>query len=304
VRPLHAAAAVLAALVLAIAASGCGTGAASADDGRLRVVAAESVWGSVAAQLGGQLVAASSVISSPAADPHDYEPTASDARAMAAAQLAIVNGVGYDAWASKLLAADGAGGEHVLDVGKLVGVASGGNPHRWYSPGDVLRVADEITARYARLDPAHAARYAALHSAFARDRLAGYRASIAAIRARYRGVAVGASESIASPLVQALGLRMATPSSFLGAVSEGADPTASDEAAAASQIDTRAIAVWLLNTQNETPDIQRLTAAARARGIPVVALTETPTPAGASFEAWQGRQLAAIARALAEATGR
>ncbi|HEY7630650.1 MAG TPA: zinc ABC transporter substrate-binding protein [Thermoleophilaceae bacterium] len=47
-----------------------------------------------------------SLIHNPATDPHDYEPTPSDARAMAEAQLAIVNGVGYDPWATKLLDAN------------------------------------------------------------------------------------------------------------------------------------------------------------------------------------------------------
>ena len=47
-----------------------------------------------------------SIIVNPDTDPHSYEPTAEDARTMAGAQLAIVNGVGYDDWASKLLAAN------------------------------------------------------------------------------------------------------------------------------------------------------------------------------------------------------
>ena len=40
---------------------------------------------------------------------------------MAIAKLAIVNGVGYDPWAPKLLDANPVGGRVVLDVGKLVG---------------------------------------------------------------------------------------------------------------------------------------------------------------------------------------
>ena len=41
----------------------------------------------------------SSIIVNPSTDPHSYEPTAGDARTMAGAQLAIVNGIGYDNWA-------------------------------------------------------------------------------------------------------------------------------------------------------------------------------------------------------------
>src|SRR5262245_56066225 len=72
----------LAALLLAVALAGCGA-ATNASNGRLRVVAAENFWGSIAAQLGGNRVQVMSVIHNPATDPHDYEPTPSDARAMA-----------------------------------------------------------------------------------------------------------------------------------------------------------------------------------------------------------------------------
>ena len=94
-----------------------------------------------------------SVITSPATDPHDYEPTAADARTMAGAKLAIVNGIGYDPWASKLLAANPVSGRVVLDVGDLVGIKPGGNPHRWYSPTDVQRVIAAIVRDYTKLDP-------------------------------------------------------------------------------------------------------------------------------------------------------
>ena len=70
----------------------------------IRVVAAENFWGSIASQIGGMHAHVVSIIMNPAQDPHSYEPTASDARTMATAQFAIVNGIGYD-WAPKLLAA-------------------------------------------------------------------------------------------------------------------------------------------------------------------------------------------------------
>src|SRR5437868_9030331 len=111
---------------------------------QIHVVAAENFWGSIATQLGGDRVQVTSIIDNPATDPHDYEPTAVDARTMAGAQMAIVNGVGYDPWASKLIAANPVSGRVVLDVGDLVGVKTGGNPHRWYSPANVQQVTNAI----------------------------------------------------------------------------------------------------------------------------------------------------------------
>jgi zinc/manganese transport system substrate-binding protein len=61
--------------------------------------------------------------------------------------------------------------------------------------------------------------------------------------------------------------------------------------------------VFVYNSQNSTPDVQALVDAAKAAGIEVTTVTETLTPAGASFEEWQFAQLQALADALAHATG-
>jgi len=45
----------------------------------------------------------------------------------------------------------------VLTVGDVVGVKEGGNPHRWYNPGDVRAMIDQISAAYKKIDPADAA---------------------------------------------------------------------------------------------------------------------------------------------------
>jgi zinc/manganese transport system substrate-binding protein len=295
------------ALVAVLAAALCATTAPASRSGGsapLPVVAAENVWGSIAAQLGGDRVEVTSVIANPAADPHDYEPTALDARAFAGARLAIVNGIGYDPWASKLVDANPVGGRDVLDVGHLLGLKPGDNPHRWYSPADVRRVIEAISADYAELDPRDAGYFARQRRRLETTGLARYRRLVASIRRRYRGVPVGASESIFAPLARALGLNLVTPPSFLNAVSEGAEPTAADRTTIDRQISRKQIRVWVYNSQNGTPDVDRITDAARKRGIPVTTITETLSPASATFQAWQVGQLEALAAALRRATGR
>ena len=292
-----------AALVVTLLTGCVGTGGV-ASGGRIQVVAAESFWGSLASQLGGDRVRVTSIVSNPATDPHDYEPTPADGRALARAGMVIVNGAGYDGWASKLLAASPSSGRVVLSVGDLVGVRRGGNPHRWYSPPDVERAIGGITAGYGRLDAKHARYFAARERSFETAGLRAYHGLIAQIRQRYAGTAVGASESIFAPMAQALGLRLITPSGFLAAISDGTDPTAADKATTDRQISTRAIRVWVYNRQNTTPDVQRLNAAARRAGVPVTTITETPVPASATFQAWQVAQLESLRRALARATGR
>ncbi len=283
--------------------SGCGEqdeGTATGAGGSLQVVAAENFWGSIAAQVGGDRVQVRSIVVNPSTDPHSYEPTAQDARTMAGARLAIVNGVGYDEWASRLLAASPASGRVVLNVGDLLGLHSGDNPHRWYFPSNVHTVVDRIVADYDRLDPAGAAYFAQQGRTFEARGLARYDELRREIRARYAGTPVGYSESIFQGLGEDLGLKLLTPYSFAKAIAEGTEVTAQDKRTVDSQAQGRRIAVWVFNSQNVTPDVQRVNELARAAHLPIATVTETLSPASDSFEQWQVAELEGLARALAE----
>jgi len=295
--------ALLVALALVLLLAGCG-GVSNASTTGVSVVAAENFWGSIAKQIAGNKADVQSIITNPAQDPHSYEPTASDARAMAMSQFAIVNGVGYDPWAPKLLDANPDGARIVLTVGNLFGLHDGDNPHRWYDPAEVEAVANRIAADLEKLDPEHAAYYAHQLKEFDTNDLASYHALIAQIKARYAGTAVGASESIFALQAPALGLNLITPASFMKAVSEGTEVSAQDTITAQRQITSHQIKVWIYNSQNETPEIQQLNSIARANHIPIATVTETLSPQTDTFEQWQVAQLEGIERALHEATGR
>lgn len=268
---------------------------------KIAVVAAENFWGSIAAQLGGERVSVHSIIANPNADPHDYEPTPADGRAVASAQYVIANGAGYDPWVGRLLEANPAPSRLVLTVAELVGVKQGGNPHRWYSPRDVHRVIQQITTDYKRIDPAGAIYFDQQRQTFESVGLARYDQLIAEIKAKYAGTPIGASESIVTPLAEELGLKLLTPQSFLDAISAGADPTVADKSTVDQQIRTKQIKVLVFNRQNATPDVMALVAQAKAVGIPVATVTETPVPPTASFQDWQVGQLVALEQALSAA---
>jgi zinc/manganese transport system substrate-binding protein len=294
--------------LVTVAALACGSkGSASATNGSataLRVVAAENFWGSIAAQLGGSKVNVTSIITNPNTDPHDYEPTAKDGRTLAGARYVVYNGIGYDPWVPKLLSASPNGARKALEVGSLLGLKPGDNPHRWYSPDDVQKVIAQITSDYKTLDPADTAFFDQQQQSYLTTGLQKYTGLVQHIKQAYAGTPVGASESIVTPLAQALGLDLLTPESFLDAISEGTDPSARDKATADQQIKSRQIAVFVFNTQNATPDVKNLVDEAKAQSIPVVSITETLSPANATFQDWQTSQLQALSDALAKATGR
>jgi zinc/manganese transport system substrate-binding protein len=291
---------------LAVLGAGCAGGSGSSTPvssgaGRvIRVTAAENFWGSIASQLGGAHVRVVSIITNPDTDPHAYEPTAADARTIALSRMMIENGIGYDPWAAKLLSADG-GGITTLDVGTVLGVPDGGNPHRWYDPTDVRTVIARMVADYQVLDPVDRAYFAARQTAFETGALAPYDAAIASIRATSGGTPVGASESIFAMLAPALGLDLITPPTFLRAISEGSDVSVADKETIDAQIKDHRIAIYVYNSQNVTPDVQTQLDEARAAHIPVATITETLQPAGTTYQRWQTRQLVGIESALAAA---
>jgi zinc/manganese transport system substrate-binding protein len=280
-----------AASVVAVVLCSCGLAGqpVSSASGKVRVVAAESFWGSIAGQVGGDKAQVTSIVFNPATDPHDYEPTPSDARAVASADYVIVNGAGYDAWASKLLAANPVPGRRVLTISDLLGKTSGDNPHFWYSPGYVMRVVDRIAADLGTPDGA---------AHFEDVALRPYLDAIGTIKQRYAHTEVGATESIFAYVADATLLNLITPPGYMHAVAQGGDPTASDKATVDNQIATKQIKVLVFNSQNSTPEVEGVVANARARGIPVVRITETMTPAGATFQDWQTAQLRSLLSAL------
>jgi zinc/manganese transport system substrate-binding protein len=298
------------ALLLVLAAAclaGCdksAPGGGAGADGRVQVVAAENFWGSIAAQLGGERVSVRSIIINPNTDPHSYEPSAGDARTMAEAKLAIVNGIGYDNWAPRLLAASPVSGRVVLNVGDLLGLKAGDNPHQWYSPASVQRVIAQIVADYDRLAPQGAGYFAQREQTFETVSLTKYNRLRAEIRARYAGTPVGYSESIFRPLGEDLGLKLLTPYSFAKAVAEGTDVTAQDKQTVDEQAEEGKVKVWVFNSQNITPDVQRVNELAKAARIPIATVTETLSPASDTFEQWQVGELEGLLKALHEATGR
>jgi len=288
----------LAAALLSALLAACGAPPAGAGSGKtLQVIAGENFWGSIAAQLGGSRVSVTSIVTNPNTDPHEYESSATDARAFATADYVILNGAGYDDWGQKLLSANPSQSRKVLTIADLLHKKAGDNPHFWYNPDWVDKVADTITSDYRALDPAEAGYFTKQREALT-SALQPYRDSIARVRSTSNGIPVGSTESIFVYLAQALGLNLVSPPEFMQAISEATDPPAQTVAEFQRQISQRQIKVLVYNTQTSTPITENLKQLATRNGIPVVGISETVEPATASFQDWQSKQLNSLLAAL------
>ena len=287
---------------VALAMSACGGSAPVATTGSIKVVAGQNFWGSIAAQLGGSKAGVQSVVSDPNADPHEYETNTNDARAFAEAQLVILNGAGYDTWGTKLLSANPNSHRTVLVAADLLGKKAGDNPHFWYNPDYVTRVADQITADYKSIDSADAAYFDQQRAAFTAS-LEPYTQRIAEIKAKFSAVPVAATESIFVYMAAALGLNLISPPAFMDAVAEGNDPPAAAVIAFQDQITSKQARVLVYNVQTATAVTTNIKHLAALATVPLVGVSETLQPESATFQDWQLKQLIDLQNALSAGAG-
>jgi zinc/manganese transport system substrate-binding protein len=282
---------ILGALLLA----GCGGGT----NHRLRVVSGENVYGDIVRQIGGTHVEVTSILSNPNADPHLFEPGTASGLAVARAALVIRNGLGYDAFMTKLESAAPSAGRIDLQISDVVGSrGAGANPHLWYDVPQLARIGRAIARALTRADAAHATAYRSGLAGYA-ARLAPLRREVAAIRARHAGEPVAYTESVPGYLLAACGLRNLAPVSFTRAIEDGTEPSPGAVAQMLDLVRQRQVRVLLYNSQAVSPITARIRAAATAAGIPVVGVSET-LPPGMGFQAWQLRQARGLRAALGQ----
>jgi zinc/manganese transport system substrate-binding protein len=140
----------------------------SAHAAPLKVVASFSILGDLVHQIGGDDVEVTTLVG-PDGDAHTYEPTPADAKAIASADLVVVNGLGLDTWMDHLEQASGYKGMTVIATTGVVPMKSeteGVDPHAWQSVGNARLYGDAIEAALEKADPAHAEDYQEHHGRF------------------------------------------------------------------------------------------------------------------------------------------
>jgi zinc/manganese transport system substrate-binding protein len=264
----------------------------------VNVVAGSNVWGDIAKQIGGAHVNVTSILTDPNADPHQYEADAKTGAAVSKAQLVVENGLGYDDFMDKLLAASPNPNRTVLNAADIMKISGpDANPHIWYDIAKVPDVASAIADQLGKLDTADAGAFTANAKTFT-DSLTPVTAGIDNIKAKYPGAPVGYTERVPGYLVEAAGLKLATPASFAQSIEDGNDPSVADNSAMDAALTGKTIKVLLYNGQVTSPATDAVKRLAQSNGVPVVGVTETLPPTDKDFQAWQLRQINEITTAL------
>lgn len=290
--------AVTAALVTTITlAFGSGSSAA-ARPGVLVAVGAESQYADVIAQIGGRYVQVSAVMSNPNTDPHTFEASIAVVRQIGAAALVVQNGLGYDDFMNTIENATPNAGRTVLDVQRLLTLPdSTPNPHLWYSPAAVPRVAAAVVADLARLQPSHAAYFQANASAFLSS-LKPLTKAIASFRAAHPDTPVASTEPVANYLLQAAGADNLTPWTFQADIMNGVDPSPQDVAAERALLADHKVKALVYNEQVTDPLTESLITLASQNHIPVVGVYETMPEPGYDYQTWMLAEITALRQAV------
>jgi zinc/manganese transport system substrate-binding protein len=264
---------------------------------KIQVIAAENFWGSLIQQLGGKYVNVTSIVTDPNADPHEYESSASAAREIATANFVIVNGVGYDDWALKLISADNNPNQTVLNVGEFLGRANGTNPHLWYNPNYVNATVKQMYLDLVKIDPSHASYYQQQYANLTAS-LTQVDGRMSEIKQQFGGTKVASTESIFVYLANATGLDLVSPPAFMDAVAEGVDPPVQSVAQFQNQLESGNVSVLVYNEQTVTPLTQQMKQIATQYNVTIVGVTETIQPQDVPFQVWMNGELLQLQNAL------
>jgi zinc/manganese transport system substrate-binding protein len=329
----------------ALTLAGCAAASGSADvqgDGRIAVVASTNVYGEIAAEIGGDAVEVTSIVSSVSQDPHSFEPSARDQLAVSGADLIIENGGGYDAFIDALIEStgteapvvtavefshdwpeneghdDGAEGEethegdhtdeaadgeahaedgHAHDHGDH-GHVEGFNEHVWYDPHTIAHVAEDIAHELSELRPEEADAFTANAEAFVSE-VEALESGLAEIDAAHGGAKIFVTEPVPAYLARAAGLENVTPDAFSESVEEGQDVAPATLLESLQLLGSGEVRMVITNSQTGGAETTQIVEEAEARGIPVIAFSET-LPEGQTYISWMQENVEALSAALGE----
>jgi zinc/manganese transport system substrate-binding protein len=264
----------------------------ASSDGKLHVVASISNWADIAKQIGGDYVDVTSIISDPNKDPHSYEATPRDQLAVDKADLVIVNGNGYDDFATKMVAASDNKNKMFniftsVHWGTLMTKAP--NQHIWFNLAITNQASQALAKKFEAMDPSNASIYQANQEAFsaALGKVIDTAASLAKITKGYKYFA---TEPIANDLLNSAGFVDQTPKAFSDAIENETDVPPTTMQASLEMIKSKQIDYLVLNQQTSNAQVEKLVSAAREASVKTVSFSEL-LPENTTYIAWMTANL-------------
>ena len=300
----HPNAALWALAVCGLVLAGCGRGGGGAaaaarhtSPGMILAVGAENQYASVISQIGGRYVSTVAIMSNPNSDPHSFEASSQVAQTVSSALLIVQNGVGYDGFMNKIESASQSRARKVIDVQRLLGLPdSTRNPHLWYSPATMPRLAARLVKDLSALRPSHHAYFAANARRFDAS-LKPWLDALASFSSAHPDTPVATTEPVGDYMLTAAGTRDLTPWNMQADIMNGVDPAPQDVERQTNLLNDHRVKVFLYNQQVTDSLTQSFLKLASQNHVPVVGLYET-MPRGYDYQRWMLAEVQALRRAV------
>lgn len=259
----------------------------------IRVVTSLNFYGEVAKAVAGDHGTVTSFINSSAVELHEFQPTTKQAKQVAIANVAIENGLGYDAWMSKMVKADSKNKITLINVGEQVAKEKdGANEHVWYRPATMSALATTLARQFSKLDPDHKADYEKNAKAY-QAKLQKLDKVIAQAKQNVGdNRLVDVSEPVFDYALENLGYQI-NDQHFEKAVEDDSDPSPKDIQQIQDDITNHRITFFVNNSQESGKTVENLVKLAKENNVPVLNVTESE-PDGEDYVSWMTKQYQAL----------
>ncbi|MBT1161179.1 MULTISPECIES: metal ABC transporter solute-binding protein, Zn/Mn family [Bifidobacterium] len=269
----------LLAVALMSATGGCGTApdpqaepqtpSQEETSGPIEVISSINQWGSLAKQIGGDDVNVTSILSSTSVDAHDFEPKTSDVAKISKAQIVVVNGAGYDTWASKSV------GRKTVTVSaaQIVGAMEGDNPHLWFSKDARSGMAKELVNAFSKALPSKKADFTKRYKAWQQDEQS-VEQKMDEFAAAHKDASYAATESVAYYLMSDMGFTDKTPQGYAASAAAEGEAAPADLQEFQKLLEDKDVDLLVNNTQEASDATNMITGTAGRSDIPVFDVSE------------------------------
>ncbi|MGQ2286402.1 metal ABC transporter solute-binding protein [Leuconostoc suionicum] len=262
----------------------------SSSNQKITIVASTDFYAEIAKTVVGKHGTATAIIKDANVSPEDYEPTTTVAKKVSTADIALANGLGYDAWLNKL--AKTSKNTKLIRVGEdVLNKKAGVNPHLWNDPETMSKTANYLATELGKKDPKNRDYYKKNAKKYIAS-LKPVNDLITKISKKADGQTVAQTEPVFEYMLDTLGYKI-MDTDFSEAIEEGNDPSPATLAALKSAITNHKIAFFVNNTQTSSSTVSNLIDLAKKNDIPVVNVTET-IPNGENYVSWKLKELKAI----------
>ena len=237
---------------------------------KISIMTTTNVYSDIAQNIVGKYGKAEAIIKKSAIDPHDFQPTTNDAKALSNADIVIENGLGYDSWMDKLASSVD---KKPVRVGEdLMSKKKGDNPHIWFDLTMPTKYVNYLVKRLCKKDPKHARYY--------RKNGKRYLAEIARIKRASAKLShhvekpVYVSEPVFDYALSSVNIKVANKD-FEKAIQNNTDPSPAAVQKMTDGIKKRKIAFFVINEQTSSSTVDTFLKLAKKQNIRILKVRET-----------------------------